>query len=249
MKNRTLRQIILYGSLLVLVSMMLISCGKNASGKNEESQMTENSQTTEEKELFMIVENNTMEETLILYSYETEMEHYFNYSFSTQFKDKYGNFSPAIEFTAGRVVTIGELDRDSYLTEVQLSDQVWEYEKIRRFSVDESKGILTIADTKYSIRDKVYVFSNGDETSFDAISEEEDILTVVGKDKTILSVVVTTGHGTLALRNTSLFDGSHLQLNDNIFVLISEGLEFDLPEGKYILKVQKSKSSVVKQRK
>lgn len=237
MKNRRLRQLILYVSLLILVSMTLISCGKNKSGKSEESQMTENTQMIENQELYMIVENNMVEETLILYSYETKIEHHFNYGFSTQFKDKYGDFSPAMEFTPGRVVTIGDLDRDSYLIEVQLSDQVWEYEKIRRFSIDESKGILTIADTKYSIRDMVHVFSDGNEISFSDISEEEDILTVVGKDKTILSVVVTTGHGTLALRNTSLFEGSHMQLNDDMFVLISESMEFDLPEGVYTLKV------------
>ena len=119
MKNRRLRQLILYVSLLILVSMTLISCGKNKSGKSEESQMTENTQMIENQELYMIVENNMVEETLILYSYETKIEHHFNYGFSTQFKDKYGDFSPAMEFTPGRVVTIGDLDRDSYLIEVQ----------------------------------------------------------------------------------------------------------------------------------
>ena len=40
-----------------------------------------------------------------------------------------------------------------------------------------SKGILTIADTKYSIRDKIYVFSDGKPIHLTDISEE-DILTI-----------------------------------------------------------------------
>ena len=71
MKNRRLRQLILYGSLFMLFAMTLMSCGKSKPGNSEESQKTEDSQLMEEEELFMIVENNTMEETLVLYSYET----------------------------------------------------------------------------------------------------------------------------------------------------------------------------------
>lgn len=238
MKKTTLRQLILYGILVVLISMSIMACGKNTEGKEEDAQTEENSQDSENSEssLFLIVKNDTVEESLILYSYDTGLEHYYNYSFSTQFKDKYGNFSFTAEFTAGRVVTIGERDRDGYLKEIQLTDEVWEYEKIRRFSVDEVSGILTIADTKYSIRDKVYVLSNGEQIPLSEISEE-DVLTVVGKEKNILSIVVTTGHGTLSLSNTELFEGSFLQLNNDIYALIYDSMEMDLPEGKYMLKV------------
>ncbi|MBQ6843277.1 MAG: hypothetical protein IJO60_01430 [Agathobacter sp.] len=238
MKKRTLRQIITYGMLLLLV-VSIAACGKNTQGNKGDSQTEESSQNSEiaSSDLFLIVENNMLEEALTLYSYSTGLEHYYDYSFSTQFKDKHGNFTPAAEFTAGRVVTIGERDREGYLKEIQLSDEVWEYKKIRRFSIDEVKGILTIADTRYSIRDKVYAFSNGNQIPLADISKEEDILTVVGKEKKILSVVVTTGHGTLALRNTTLFEGSFLQLNNDIFALISDSMEMELPEGKYTLKV------------
>lgn len=238
MKKKNIRKVILYGCLMVLISMCLIACGQNTSGKNEEASQTElnGGDNVEESSLFLIVEHDTAEESFLLYSYNTGLEHYYEYSFSTQFKDKYGNFTPAAEFTVGKVVTLGERDRDGYLMELQLSNEVWEYEKIRRFSVDETNGVFTIADTKYSIREKLYVFSNGERVTLTDLSEE-DILTVVGKEKKILSIVVTTGHGTLALKNTELFDGSFLQLNNDIFALISDSMEMELPEGIYTLKV------------
>lgn len=238
MKKKNKKQFILFILLMVCISMSILSCGTNTSGNEGEESQTEDIRpdAKEHRNLFLIVENNTVEEMLTLYSYDTEIEHYYAYGFFTQFKDKYGKYTSAAEFTPGRVVTVGERDKDGCLTEVQLSDEVWEYEDVRRYSLDELAGIFKIADTKYSIRDGVHIFSNGSRITFSELSED-DILTIVGKEKKILSVVVTTGHGTLALRNTELFDESFLQLNNDFFVLISENMEIEVPEGIYTLKV------------
>ena len=171
-----------------------------------------------------------------LYSFSSGLEHHYEYGFSTQFKDKYGNYASASEFVPGRFVVIAPRDQDGYLTEVQLSDEVWEYEKVRRFQIDEEKGVFTIADTKYSIRDEVIIFSNGKQIDFSDISKD-DILTVVGMEKRIMSIIVTTGHGTLSLKNTSLFEDSLLQLNNDIFAMITPDMELEVPEGEYTLKV------------
>ena len=234
MRKMNLHRIILYVAVLFMAVLCFAGCGK-AKDKETESQQTE-SEKSQEDSLFLIVEHDTQEESISLYSFATGLEHYYEYGFSTQFKDKYGNLASASEFTPGRFVTIAPRDKDGYLTEVSLSDYVWEYEKIRRFQIDEEKGVFTIADTKYSIRDEVKIFSNGKEIEFSDISKD-DILTVVGIDKRILSVVVTTGHGTLSLSNTSLFEDSFLQLNSNIFAMITPNMELEIPEGTYTLKV------------
>ncbi len=238
MKKRRLHQIILYGFIWICISMSMMACQNQTDGKDEDTQTEENSQSNGdvEQSLFMIVENDMTEEALTLYSYATGLEHYYDYNLSTQFKDKYGEFSYAGAFTEGRVVTIGEKDRNGDLKEVRLSDAVWEYEDIRRFSVDELGAVLQIADTKYSLQDKVFVFSNGERISLADISEE-DVLSVVGMDRKILSINVTTGHGRLALRNTTLFEGSFLQLNKDIFITITDSMMLEVPEGTYTLKV------------
>ena len=206
-------------------------------GSNEETeiQQTETKETVKDN-LFMIVEHDMQEESVCVYSFATGTEHYYEYGFSTRFKDKYGNLASAVEFTEGRVITIAPRDRDGYLTEVKLSDQVWEYEKIRRFKIDEDLGVFTIADTKYSIQHEVKIFSEGKEIAFSDISKD-DILTVIGTERKILSIVVTTGHGTLSLKNTELFEDSFLQLNTNIFAMITPDMQMEVPEGQYTLKV------------
>lgn len=234
MMKMNLRKTILYVGMILLVAISVIGCGREQR-EELETQQSESEKTAEEY-LFLIMENDTQEEALTLYSFSSGLEHYYEYGFSTQFKDKYGNYAAASEFTAGRFVTIAPRDKDGYLTEVMLSDEVWEYENIRRFQIDEEKGIFAIADTKYSIQNEVRVFSDGRIIEFSDVSED-DILTVVGMGKSILSVVVTTGHGTLSLSNTTLFEDSFLQLNNNIFAMITPNMEMEVPEGTYTLKV------------
>ncbi len=222
----------------IVIALMIAMCfGGCAKQGNTDTQTQQTESEIEKKEyLYLIVAHDMQEESFTLYSYANGMEQYFEYGFATQFKDKYGNLVPASKFTEGRFVTIDPRDKDGYLTGVQLSDQVWEQEKVHRFQIEEERGILTIGDTKYSIRDEVKIFSNGGEITFSDISED-DVLTVIGKDRKVLSIVVTTGHGTLALNNTGLFEDSFLQLNSNIFAMITPNMELEVPEGTYTLKV------------
>ena len=223
-----------YGIVLLAVMLSVAGCG----GKGDKGTQAEQNQSEQEetRELYLIMEHDQAEESFLLRSLEDGMETYMEYGFSTHFRDKYGTYTTASHFMQGRVIVINSFDEEGYIKEMQLSDQVWEQEGIKRFSIDTEKGIFTIADSRYSIQDKVILFSNGIQTSFSAISKD-DILTVVGMDKKILAITVTTGHGTLALRNTDLFTNSFLQLNQNIFAMITGDMDMDLPEGTYTLKV------------
>ncbi len=234
MRKIYLHRIILYIVSISLVLSCLGGCTRG-NGTDTESQQTE-TQTQMKETQFVIVSHNMQEETIGLYSYANGKEYRFEYGFSTEFKDKYGNYTSATEFVPGRFVTIAPRDQDNYLTTVQISDAVWEYKKVSRFQIEEDRGIFTIGDTKYSIRDEVKVFSGEKEISLSEISED-DVLTVVGKERKILSVIVTTGHGTLSLKNTELFEDSLLQLNHNIFAMITPDMEMEVPEGEYTLKV------------
>lgn len=219
----------------ILCIMILCCAGCGSEGKEVEEE-TIQANTEEETPLYLIVENDMTEGELVLYSYITGLEHHYKYSYTTQFADKYGNYAPQSKFVPGKAVAIGGRDSDGYLTMVQMSDDVWEYEDVKRFSYDSEKGIFTIAGTKYSIQDKYYVFSDGERTVLNVISED-DVLNVVGKDKKILSIVIETGHGELHLVNTEVFEGSFLQLNNDIFIPITENMYAEVPEGTYTLKV------------
>lgn len=215
--------------------------GSNKQGKElQEEVVQENTQTAdqelEENGLFMVTFLDSEEEIIRLYSYKTSKEYQFHFALSTSFMDKYGNLASSGNFTPGKVVLAGKMDEDGNLMKVQISDDIWEYEKVERYSIDEEKTIFTIAGTKYTWSDDLFVFSDEERITLEEIQPDDEI-TVVGLGKKILAVVLTTGHGTLKLTNTDLFEGSYLQLGQKIFAMITEDMAMDVPEGEYTLSV------------
>lgn len=187
-------------------------------------------------DLFLITGNDMQEECIILKQLASGKQYMYYYSVTTQFLDKYGNRAAVSEFTPGRVMTVGEKDIDGRLMQAQLSDAVWEYPDVTRYSVDEEKGIFTIADTNYSYDDNLFIWSD-DKTLRLSDLTELDTLDIVGIGRKILSVSVATGHGTLQLRNTELFDGSFIQVGNKIFSEITPDMKMEISEGVYTVAV------------
>lgn len=245
MNKKQIQKIIQYMICVVflLALVMLIGCGKETVDDGMTyfhhsiaDQTEADTQETQQQEVYLITGIDQTEESLRLYRYANGMEYRFYYGTGTQFLDKYGNRSTMAAFPLGSLVTIGEQTLDGTLSEVQLSDEAWVYEDITRFSVNEEKNMLMIADRKYRYKDNTYVFSGDEKVDMTGI-RQGDTLTVVGIDKQILSVNITTAQGTLALKNTSLFEGSFLQLGKKIFTEITPDLTLQVPEGKYTLTV------------
>lgn len=245
MNKKQIQKIIQYMSCVVflLALVMLSGCGKETVDDGMTyfhhsiaDQTEADTQETQQQEVYLITGIDQTEESLRLYRYANGMEYRFYYGTGTQFFDKYGNRSTMAAFPLGSLVTIGEQTLDGTLSEVQLSDEAWVYEDITRFSVNEEKNMLMIADRKYRYKDNTYVFSGDEKVDMTGI-RQGDTLTVVGIDKQILSVNITTAQGTLALKNTSLFEGSFLQLGKKIFTEITPDLTLQVPEGKYTLTV------------
>ncbi|MBQ8278755.1 MAG: hypothetical protein IJZ23_02840 [Roseburia sp.] len=229
---------------------LLAGCGEDrkgtVSGTNYYYPTTETEQQTEEEaapvkaelsaEHYMIMSNDMTMEHMILQHMESGKQYLYYYSLTTNFLDKYGNHTSVSYFEPGRIITIGGKDSEGKLKSAQISDDVWEYENIVRYEIDEERGVFEIADTKYSFDEDVYVVSAGDKIRLSAIKEEDE-LRVVGMNKEILSVAVTTGQGTIVLKNTELFEDSFVQIGNKIFAEITGEIELEVPEGTYMVTV------------
>ncbi len=187
-------------------------------------------------ELFLITSNDMKEECLILEQLASGKQYMYYYTLATQFLDKYGNRTTVSCFDPGRIITIGEKDPKGKVLKVQISDEVWEYPDVTRYSVDEERGVFAIADTKYSYDESLFVNSDGKSQELSELTSL-DTLRVIGKGRKILSISVTTGHGALKLTNTELFDGSFIQIGDSIFSEITGPMTLDIAEGTYLVTV------------
>lgn len=187
-------------------------------------------------DVFMITQNDMQSQCLILEQINSGKQYMYFYSVTTQFLDKYGNRATVSDFEPGRVMTVGKKDMQGRLLQAQLSDEVWEYPDVTRYSVDEERGVFTIADTNYSYDENLYVHADGQLQRLSDLTEL-DTLRIVGVGKKLLSVSITTGHGTLQLENTEIFEGSFIQIGSKIFSEITRDMEMEVPAGTYTVAV------------
>lgn len=229
--------------MVLFAALALMACGsqETSSGtryfnKSLNDSDTEVSQEEQERESYLVVGIDSAQETMQVYRYENGLEYQYHYGMNTRFLNKYGDTVSEANFKLGDVIYLNGTDSQGRVSEVQKSDEVWVYDDVTRFSVDTARGVMQIGDDSYKIDAQTYVFNGDRSGNFDEISAE-DQLCIVGRDKTILSVSVTTGHGNLKLTNTDLFEGSFLQLDTKIFVEITPDMEMEVPEGNYVLAV------------
>ena len=187
-------------------------------------------------DLYLIIGNDMTNEQLNLKQLASGKQYLYVYSLSTDFQDKYGNSATTVDFEPGRVIHIGKKDGEGRLLQARIADEVWEYPDITKFSVDTERGIFKIADSKYSYDADLFVESNGEKIRLSDLNEKDKIR-VVGIGTKILSVSVTTGQGILELRNTSVFEGSFIQVGSKIFAQITHNMKLEIPEGTYTVTV------------
>lgn len=187
-------------------------------------------------DLYLIIGNDMTNAQLNLKQLASGKQYLYVYSLSTDFLDKYGNSATTMDFEPGRVIHIGKKDGEGRLLQAQIADEVWEYSDITKYSVDTERGIFKIADSKYSYDADLFVESNGEKIRLSDLNEKDEIR-VVGIGTKILSVSVTTGQGTLELKNTSVFEGSFIQVGSKIFAQITHNMKLEIPEGTYTVTV------------
>lgn len=187
-------------------------------------------------DILIVSDINSANETIRVYNYSTGVQYQYYYGLTTGFFDKYGNHMSVSDIHQGDVVDISGADSDGKAKRIQKSDKVWTNDTVTNFSVDKDKSVLEIGNSSYRLGERTMIFSGSDVIDTDSLTAQ-DKLAVVGIDKDIVSISVTTGHGTLQLSNTSLFEGSFLQLGDRIFAEITKDMSLDVPEGSYTLAV------------
>ena len=187
-------------------------------------------------DLYLIIGNDMTNEQLNLKQLASGKQYLYVYSLTTDFLDKYGNSATTMDFEPGRVIHVGKKDGEGRLMQAQIADEVWEYSDITKYSVDTERGIFKIADSKYSYDADLFVESNGEKIRLSDLNEKDKIR-VVGIGTKILSVSVTTGQGILELKNTSVFEGSFIQVGSKIFAQITHNMKLEIPEGTYTVTV------------
>lgn len=199
----------------------------------EASALADDDLEIKESSLFIVENLDMNEETISLYSLDEDKQLRYNYNMTTRFLDKFGTSSVWASFTNGTVVTIGDLlPASGALASIQKSGDVWIYDDISKYKLEADRNLITIDGHNYKITDKTKVYSDNLKIQASDIGED-DIITVVGQEKNVISIAVTTGHGYIKLANTSLFDGSMIFIGKKIVSTVYKDELIEVPEGTY----------------
>lgn len=236
--------------IVMVLAFALMGCGKrpnNATVTNhtgsalkqdketveEASALADDDLEIKESSLFIVENLDMNEETISLYSLDEDKQLRYNYNMTTRFLDKFGTSSVWASFTNGTVVTIGDLlPASGALASIQKSGDVWIYDDISKYKLEADRNLITIDGHNYKITDKTKVYSDNLKIQASDIGED-DIITVVGQEKNVISIAVTTGHGYIKLANTSLFDGSMIFIGKKIVSTVYKDELIEVPEGTY----------------
>ena len=240
--------------ILAALALTLCACGKRSSGsgivqyrmgsgsrqqeKSEEIQQTEGGteEVISDTDLYIVTKIDTQQKLADFKKVNGGRQLQYAYGTGTRFLDKYSNSRAVTSFLPGDVVEIEVSKSSQQLVRVQMSSQVWVYDDIVNYSIDESIHAFIIGQTKYSYDSEMDIFSGEGKTNFEGLSSS-DVLRAVGMDKQLISLTVTKGHGYLALANTKLFEGSFICIGDRIFEEVTENMQIEVPEGSYLVTV------------
>lgn len=231
----------------IILALLFVGCstsGGKGTVDDRNQSVTGTEQNTEGSELatenisglYEILGINTTNSTIKLYDLNRQRQSDYAYDDATYFLDKYGNLTSISQMQPGRIVETTMTRQTGPLMKVQISDAVWEYDNIKRFSIDEEKNIITIADTKYYYGEDLFVFSDEEAAQLKDIGKK-DILRIIGIGKKIYSVSITSGHGVISLKNTDLFEGGWLKLGSKIYMKVTKDMQIEIAEGTYLLSV------------
>ena len=209
----------------------------SANVENQDATTSPEEEEIVEAPLYIVENLNMTDETISLYSVDEDKQIRYNYNMTTRFLDKFGTNSVWASFTNGTVVTIGDfLPASGALESVQKSGDVWIFDDISKYKLEPERGLITIDGKNYKITDKTKVYSDNLKIQASDIGED-DIITVVGQEKEVISIAVTTGHGYFKLTNTSLFDGSMIFIGKKIVSTVYGDELIEVPEGTYNITV------------
>lgn len=235
----------LFPALLICLALLFSGCGSAAGGPVGSGGYTKNpvqgknGAKTKEKTVYIVTGMDTEGETITLYNLSSDETVQYPFGLTTKFEDRNGGSTSWSNFLPGTPVTISQNEKQSVLSTVAMAKDTWEQEDIRRYFIDADRGILKIGDTNYRLTDQTRVYSDDALSDLSAIGTS-DVLRVNGRDKDVLSVAVTSGHGKIKLMNTDKFNDSLIQIGRKVITRITgEGMEIEVPEGTYDLTVAK----------
>lgn len=154
----------------------------------------------------------------------------------TSFNSRRGMPLTTAELEVGAVYDVTFTTFDSKISMLSESDKVFSNVNINKFSINEKQHIIKVGNELYQLNKDVVVGSNEEVCELMDITSL-DTLTLFGRDKEVISIVVDSGHGYIRVKNDSYFVGGWIEIGQEMIKVLTEDMLIPVPEGSYKIKV------------
>ncbi|MDE6363199.1 MAG: PEGA domain-containing protein [Lachnospiraceae bacterium] len=146
----------------------------------------------------------------------------------------------------GSVVTVRFYKPRKALAYIRENPDCISYHNVSGYSMDLSKGTITLGKELYNISSHVVVVSGGRETDMMEVSQMDE-LSVWGYKNMIYGIHIEKGHGYLRLQNEDYFVNGWIDVGDSVIRKITEDMLLVVPEGTHTVTVSHKGSSATQE--
>lgn len=192
----------------------------------------------------IVLEIDKSGKTIRLFDINENKEIVLNYTGGTSILDKYEQVISIGQVEIGWITDIAYDTDKNRLSHLHYSEKAWEYIKVNNMSIYPEEKTINIAKSKYTYDKPIVRDADGFITLDDLAIQDE--LTVLGIDKTIWTIIVTKGHGTVKLKDYEAFLGGSITVGYEAVSQITDNMSITVREGNYNLTVENEEYSGTK---
>lgn len=216
--------------LLLFISVCLVSCKPASPPQVSEPDVPDVYSSYEDTAI--LVNSDEEQRTLTFQNLETGRRYTLFYDGVTEFKDKYGTAMAAIQLKHASIADITFIKETKKLVSFQLSEDYFSLTDVSFEGLLKRDSRMQLLGEEYKLDDYL-VIASVNETIERMELHPGDVLTVYGKDHTIYSMHLDSGHGYLRLANDTYFINGWIEVGNKAITRITENMLLTVPEGSY----------------
>lgn len=240
--------------LLIILLMIVAGCGSGtgisagvSTDKSEESTLFElpKSGTYDSEGTVIVTKVSEINKTITFYDYEVGKSFTLNYDGVTRFSDRYDTAMAVSQVKKGSIVDILFLKTNKSLVSLHESEECFVLTDVTGVDINISNKVFKYNNEAYKItKDTVLISENGSLSLNDI--NTLDRLTVTGIGKSILSIIVDSGHGYLGFSGEDYFIDGFVEIGSKQIEKITDKMLIMVPEGQYSVRITKKGTEVLR---
>lgn len=228
---------------LIILS-LLMGCENNLPSERE-SPSPEPETVFVYSDTCIVTGKNASEETITFQNIDTGLRYTLSYNNLTFFSDKYGNGIVPKQLENGQICDISFYRENKLLKTLDVSSKYFSYSNVDKFKFYNMGTRMEYLGDNYDLDSNIVVASGKEDIDVLEIADG-DILTIIGYEHTIYSIILDKGHGYVSFNNDDYFVDGFVEIGKEI-KKITKDMILTVPEGVYDVRVSKDGTCGVKE--